>query len=126
VNQEQLDNFIERYLAMWHEPDPERRREIVEALWAEDAENKSRKFAFHGHAEIIPRVTRAHDEYVASKGFVFRSSGNTDAHNNVVKFFWEMVPRNGGPIEARGLDVFVLREDGRIGALYHFLEPLST
>jgi hypothetical protein len=54
---------------MWHEPDPERRRTIVAALWADDAENYTSKFV------------------------------------------------------VRGMDIFVLREDGRIHALYQFSEP---
>jgi hypothetical protein len=126
MDQEELGNFIERYIAMWHEPDPVRRRERVLALWAEDAENCTRKFAIRGLDEILPRVTRAHEQYVSAQGCVFRSVGNADTHHGVVKFFWEMAPRDGGPIEARGLDIFVLREDGRIRALYQFAEPLPA
>jgi hypothetical protein len=74
---------------------------------------------------ILERVTRAHENWVASKGFMFRPAGNSDAHNHVVKVFWEMLPRNGGPLEARGLDIFVLEEDGRIRSLYQFPEPLT-
>ena len=120
---EQLDRFIQRYLAMWHEPDQQRRHDLVSRLWAEDAANYSRRFAFHGLAEIAGRVDRAHDEWVAAKGFRFQSAGNTDAHNNIVKLFWEMVPRDGGPVDSRGLDIFLLTDDGKIRALYHFAEP---
>ena len=35
-----------------------------------------------------------------------------------------MVPRAGGPVDSRGLDIFVLTDDGRIRALYQFAEPL--
>ena len=110
---------------MWHEPDSVRRREIVDALFAEGAENYTRRFAARGRDEIIARVARAHKEWVASRGFVFRPSGDTDAHHHVIKFFWEMLPKAGGSIEARGLDIFVLREDGRIHALYQFNEPIA-
>jgi hypothetical protein len=126
MDQEQLSTFIKRYLSMWHEPDPARRREIVVGLWAEDGENYTPRFAVRGFDEIIPRVTRAHDAYVASKGFVFRPAGNADTHHNVIKFVWDMVPKTGGPTEARGLDIFVLREDGRIRVLYQFGELLPA
>jgi len=121
-----LQTFIARYVGMWHEPDGARRRAIVESLWAADAENNSRRFAIRGLEEIVARVARAHDEWVAQKKFVFRPIGNTDAVGNVVKFFWEMVPRDGGPREALGLDIFVLQDDGRIRALYQFAEPLPA
>jgi hypothetical protein len=125
LNQNQLDDFIARYIGMWHESDPQRRREIVRGLWSEDAENITRRFVVRGLAEITARVDRAHQEWVASKGFVFRPAGNTDTHNNLVKFFWEMLPRDGGPIEARGLDIFVLTDERRIRSLYQFGEPLN-
>jgi len=126
MNQQQLDKFIARYVAMWHEPDPHRRSEIVQDLWAADGENRSRRFALKGHDAIVARVARAHEEWVAQKGFVFRPAGNTDALDDVAKFLWEMVPKDGGPREALGLDVFLLRQDGRIRALYQFAEPLAA
>jgi len=124
MDQQHLDGFIGRYVGMWHEPDASRRSEIVRELWAHDAENRSRRFSIRGLDAIVARVTRAHDEWVAEKGFVFRPVGNTDTLGNVVKFFWEMVPKNGGPREALGLDIFLLADDGRIRALYQFAEPL--
>ena len=128
----QIDSFITRYMAMWHEPDAQRRHAIVRSLWAEDAENITRRFSAHGMAEIIARVDRAHHEWVADRHFIFRprsgagAAGAVDAHNQLVKFSWEMLPRDGGAIEARGLDVFQLRQDGRIGALYQFAEPIDA
>jgi len=124
MSEQQLNDFIERYVAMWHEPDATRREALVRSLWAEDAGNYTRRMVARGIDEIIGRVTRAHEEWVASKGFVFRRWGSVDAHNGVVKFFWEMVPRAGGAVESRGLDIFILRDDGRIGSLYQFGEPL--
>ena len=44
----QLESFINRYMAMWHEPDAQRRHAIVRSLWSEDAENITRRFSAHG------------------------------------------------------------------------------
>lgn len=123
MEKEKLDKFITRYVSMWHEPDPVRRRQIVSELWAEDGEDYTSKVAARGIEEIIARVTRAHEEWVAQKGYIFEPAGNTDSHHNVIKFFWKMLPKNGGPIVSRGLDIFVLGENGRIHVLYQFLEP---
>jgi hypothetical protein len=125
MDQEQVNTFINQYVSMWHEVDPARRRELVSALFAEDAEDYTHKLAVRGTDQIVARVARAHEDWVASRGFVFRPAGSTDAHHHVIKFLWEMLPKAGGPIEARGLDVFVLREDGRIRALYQFNEPIA-
>ena len=119
------DSFLTRYMAMWHEPDAARRRALVQGLWAEGAENLTRNFTAHGMEAIVARVARAHEEWVARQGFIFRPAGPTDGHNHLIRFTWEMVPRAGGPAQARGLDVFVLDGDGRIRSLYQFAEPLA-
>jgi hypothetical protein len=124
MNPVEVDTFIASYIAMWHENDAQLRRKMVFELWAEDAENITRRFFVRGLAQILPRVDRAHQEWVASKGFMFRPAGNTDSHNNLIKFYWEMLPRSGGPVEARGLDIFVLNAKGKIQSLYQFPEAL--
>ena len=129
MDQEAITTFIHDYVAMWHEHDPQRRHEIVRRLWAADAENASRTFVVRGLAEITGRVDRAHAQWVVEKGFVFRPldpAAPADGHHDVVRFRWEMVPQAGGAAAARGLDIFVLRDDGRIGALYQFGEPLPV
>jgi hypothetical protein len=126
MDKTRLDEFVSRYIAMWHEPDDQRRHDIVRGLWADDAENFTARFSVRGVAEIIARVDRSHREWVASKGFVFRAAGNTASHNHLVKFLWEMLPRGGGPLEARGLDIFVLDAHGLIRSLYQFGEPLPA
>jgi hypothetical protein len=119
----QLREFIHRYVAMWHEPDPRRRRDIVQGLFTEDAEDYTTQTVARGLDEIHARVTRAYEEWVAAKSYVFEPTGNTGAHHHLVKFFWQMRPRSGGLIVSVGLDIFVLREDGRIRTLYQFIEP---
>lgn len=126
MEQLQLDNFINSYLAMWHEADRERRHALVRSLWTEDAENISRTFSIRGMDQVIARVDRAHNDWVAGKGFVFRPQGSATAHHHLVKFSWEMLPAAGGALEARGLDIFVLAQDGRIRSLYQFGEPLPA
>jgi len=119
------ERFLGRYMAMWHEPDAARRQALVQELWAGDAENITRNFTARGMEAIVARVAKAHDEWVARQGFIFRPAGHADGHNHLIRFTWEMVPGVGGPAQARGLDVFVLGEDGRIRSLYQFAEPLA-
>lgn len=125
VDQNEVKRFIMRYVAMWHEADPARRKEIVLDLWRNDAENVTSKFVVRGIDDILARVHRAHEEWVASKGYKFEPTGNTDSHHNLIKFFWQMVPKSGGPVAAKGLDIFVLGDDDRIQALYQFSEPVK-
>lgn len=126
MDPQQLDAFLASYLAMWHEQDAARRHALIHELWASDAENITRSFTAAGIGQIVQRVDRAHAEWVSRQDFVFRPCGTADAHNNLVRFSWEMLPRAGGAIEAKGLDILVLNTTGKIRSLYQFAEPLPA
>ncbi|MGI5243582.1 hypothetical protein [Dactylosporangium sp. CA-139066] len=134
-----LQRLVESYVAVWNEPDPQRRRAAVRELWAPDAVHvlqppeEIRRAAAgigfdhpvleaRGHDALDVRVARAHDEFVAPGAYVFRARGDADRLRDVVKFRWEMVPRAGGPAAGTGLEVLLLAADGRIAADYQFIE----
>jgi hypothetical protein len=134
-----LEHLVESYVAVWNEPDPDRRRVAVRELWAPDAvhllqpPDEMRRAAAgigfagqvleaRGHDALDVRVTRAHDEFVAPGAYVFRARGDAERLRDVVKFRWEMAPRDGGPVAGVGLEVLVLAPDGRIAADYQFIE----
>jgi hypothetical protein len=134
-----VKDLTSRYVAAWNEPDPARRRQAIQALWAEDgihvlqppAEFRqaaaglgftSAALEARGHDELEVRVTRAYQDFVAPGQFTFRPRDNADALRNVVKFSWEMVPAGGGEATATGLEILILGPDGRIEADYQFIE----
>ena len=45
-----------------------------------------------------------------------------DAHHNVARFGWELVPAGGGESIVEGFDVAVTADDGRIGSVLGFLD----
>ena len=118
-----VTELIDRYLAMWHEPNAERRREIITELWSADGADVLRSLDARGYEAIEGRVTRAHEKWVRDGGFVFRMRGNLARHHNVVKFNWEMVPAGGGEANSLGFDFFILGADGRIRVCYQFGDP---
>jgi hypothetical protein len=118
-----IATFIDRYVGIWNDPDAERRRRSVAALWTEDAEHFTRNIEARGHDELTARVARAHDEFVAKGGYVFRARTAPDVHHDAVRFVWEMVPASGGAVAAVGTSVMVLAGDGRIRLEYQFPDP---
>jgi hypothetical protein len=38
-----LNDLVDRYVSMWNEPDPDRRRQSIAALWAAGAMPKRRR-----------------------------------------------------------------------------------
>src|SRR6185503_6994568 len=51
--------FVDRYVNIWNEPDPQRRRETVRELWQEDARHLARTIEAAGHDGIEIRVANA-------------------------------------------------------------------
>ncbi|NEC66618.1 hypothetical protein [Streptomyces sp. SID9727] len=134
-----IHELTDRYVAVWNEPDAERRRAAVRALWSADAvhvlqppkeiREAAEGLGFdrllleaRGHEALDFRVTRAHEEFVAPGTFVFRSRGDAGRLHDLVKFHWEMAPRDGGEAAGVGLEILVLGADGRIVSDYQFIE----
>jgi hypothetical protein len=131
--------LVERYVAMWNDPDPAVRSTTVRDLWAtdgaqllqppEDMREEAARIGFinpvleaRGHDALEARVTRAHEEFVRPGQFRFRLHGDAARLANVIKFRWEMVPIAGGPVAAVGLEFLILDAHGRIQSDYQFIE----
>ena len=74
-----------------------------------------------GHAALEARAKSAHDAFVAAGGFTFRRRDDVDRLDDVIKFTWEMVSREG-ELAGAGLEVLVLAPDGRIRTDHQFIE----
>ncbi len=131
--------LVERYVALWNEPEPDARRAMVRELWATDGAqilqppqellDRAAQIGFvnpaleaRGHGELEARVTRAHAEFIAPGQFRFRRRGQVTRLREVVKFWWEMVPVAGGEPAGIGLEFLILGPDGRIRTDYQFIE----
>ena len=83
-------DLVERYSAMWNEPDPPLRREMIRSVFAPDStlaveppeeiRDMARNVGIprpmlevNGYDELEIRVTRAHDEFVAPGTYFSKS-----------------------------------------------------
>lgn len=130
------NELADRYVAIFNEPDPERRHAAVRALWSEGGVqvlNPPREvreaaatlamspiFESRGHAELEARVTRAYEQFNAK--YEFRRSGEAARLQDVLTFRWEAVLRDSGEPDGAGRHVFMLDPDGRIRLDYLFVE----
>lgn len=120
-----LTSVVNRYMAVWNEPDPTIRRKRIQELWPEDGATCHRLLDARGYDAIEARVREAHEKWVRDGGYVFRARPNVVGHHNVAKFNWEMIPAKGGEIAAIGFDFFVLTDDERIQSDYMFNETYT-
>ena len=135
----QAEQLADRYLALWNEPDADRRQRMIAELWIEDGAQilqppqEMREIAAspgiglaatleaRGHAELEARAATSYEHWVGSEGLSFRGRDDVDRLNDVVKFHWEAVSP-GGEVTAVGLVFLVLGADGRIRRDYVFIE----
>lgn len=116
----EINRLVERYIALWNEPDAEKRNKTISELWTEDGAQFLPSQTFRGQRALIERVSSAHEEFVKAGGFLFKQLGEADALHDAVKFTWEMVPATGGAAAASGLIFLILSDDGRIRLDYQF------
>jgi hypothetical protein len=131
-------DFADKYMALWGEPDAGRRRRMIAELWTEDGRHilqppqEIREIAAQpgiglppilearGYEQIEARATSAYEHWVGSEGLTFRGRDDADRVGDVVKFHWEAITADGETF-AVGLNFLMLAADGRIERDYTFV-----
>jgi hypothetical protein len=115
-----LAPVIDRYIAMWNEREPERRRELVAATVTEDATYLDPAMSGEGVSGIDEMIAGAQQQFPDHR---FELSSGPDAHHDVVRFGWKLYGPAGDAPVAAGLDFATVADDGRLRAITGFLEP---
>jgi hypothetical protein len=132
------DTLVEKYLALWNEPDADRRRRTIAELWTADGRHilqppqeiraiaaqpgiaMTATLEARGYEEIEARATSAYEHWVGSEGLSFRGRGDAERLGDVVKFHWDAIAPDG-EVTAVGLCVLVVAAHGRIERDYTFI-----
>src|SRR5215468_7526060 len=112
-------DLIQRYLATWNESNPDARRAAIESVWAEDGRYLDPLTVATGHDAISTLIGTVQQQV---PGYGFCLVNDVDAHHNVARFSWALVPDDGGESIAEGFDVVLTDPDGRIGSVLGFLD----
>jgi hypothetical protein len=130
--------LAQNYVALWNEPDADRRRRMIAELWTEDGTHilqppqEIRAIAAQpglamtailkaqGYDEIEARAASAYEHWVGSEGLSFRGRDDAERLADVVKLHWEAIAKDG-TLFAVGLSFLVLAADGRIERDYTFI-----
>ena len=117
-----MQEIIEKYIACWNERDPQRRRALIDHVWAADASYTDPLADLRGRAEIDAGVAAAQQQF---PGMVFSLAGPVDANHNQARFTWNLGPAGGEPVVV-GFDVAVLNGDGQIRSVHGFLDKVPA
>ena len=115
------DTTVRRYIEMWNEGDPQRRRELVAQVVSEDATYVDPLMEGQGVEGIAAMIGAAQQQYADHS---FALVAGPDAHHDRVRFSWSLSP-NGGEAIAIGHDFATVDGDGRMRSITGFLEQPS-
>jgi hypothetical protein len=117
-----LVELIDRYCAVWNEPNPGRRAELLAQVWAQDATYTDPSVHAATPGELLAHIEKVRARRPGSK--VLRTSG-IDFHHGLARFSWHVVQADG-PALPEGLDIAEVSPDGkRIRRIVGFFGPLQ-
>ncbi|MFK0191842.1 nuclear transport factor 2 family protein [Kitasatospora sp. NPDC090308] len=116
------EELARRYVRLWNEPDPDRRRAAVAELFAPAVAHRTPTTAVDGRAALTERIALAHAAWVRDTGHAFRLLPGTDGHHGVVRLRWEMVRAASGECVSAGTDLLGLDPAGLVLTDHQFID----
>ncbi|MFC4020346.1 nuclear transport factor 2 family protein [Micromonospora sp. GCM10011542] len=116
-----FDQLAERYIAIWNETEPARRRKDIDDLWAPEGRYVDPLAVAEGRAAIDATIAAVQSQF---PGMMFRLAGPVDGHHNQVRFTWALGPQDG-EAQIVGFDVAVIDDNGRLTQVLGFLDRVA-
>src|SRR5258708_31160137 len=101
-----LTNLIDRYIAMWNEPDAARRRDLIARTWTMAASYVDPLLQGEGRAGIDAAVQVVQAKF---PGHRFSRTSAVETHHDRVRFTWALAP-DGGAAIVTGTDFGVIAD----------------
>jgi hypothetical protein len=114
----EIATVVERYIDIWNETDPERRRAIVAETFTDDAAYLDPIMSGNGPDGIDAMIAGAQAQFPEHR---CELTAGPDAHHDRVRFAWRVVSPDGTPVIA-GVDFARVGDDGRLHDVTGFLE----
>jgi hypothetical protein len=109
-----------RYIELWNERAPNRRREILAANWTSDARYIDPLMSGDGHDGVDALIAGVQQKF---PDFKFTLIGEPNGFGEHVRFSWGLGP-DGTDNPIKGTDFAVLSNDGRIKSITGFLDQV--
>jgi hypothetical protein len=118
-----MTTVVERYIAIWNETDPRKRRDLIGWTFTEDAAYLDPMLSGEGHAGI---ETMFEGVFAQLPGARVSLSGEPDAHHDWVRFSWTLVLPGDSESFIEGTDVGLIGPDGRFERIVGFLDKVPA
>jgi len=118
----EMDEYAERYVALWNELDAQTRRSSAQRLYASNGRLATASSERDGLDEVIAHIDKVVRELIGPDKHWFRPSG-TVGHHDLVLLRWEMITARTGSIADWGINALVVDGDQRIVCDTQFVAP---
>jgi hypothetical protein len=113
--------LIDRYCAVWNEPDASIRADLLASVWADNATYTDPAVHAASAAELLAHIAGVRARRPGAR--VLRCSG-VDVHHAIARFDWHVVQADGAVLR-EGIDIALLSPDGtRIERIIGFFGPV--
>jgi hypothetical protein len=117
-----ITSTLDRYLAMWNEPESRLRAEQARAVWARDGRLVDPLIDAVGPDEIAAAIGKLRDQM---PGHSLTRTTVIDAHHDQARFGWT-VNAPDGSVALAGIDVVTFTADARIQAAIGFFGDMEV
>jgi hypothetical protein len=78
--------ILDRYRAVWGEPDADARRAAIAQLWEPDGVEYVEGVQFRGYRELEDRIAHAYETFLASGQYVVTMADDAARHDDIITF----------------------------------------
>jgi hypothetical protein len=119
-----LATLVNRYIEGFNETDADRRHDLIEQLFTEDARYTDPQVEVTGREQIDAYIGQTQ---AAFPGYVFTLGGDIDGHHGQARFSWHATAPGESEAAYVGFDVLVADDDdGRVRSVYGFLDRVPA
>lgn len=119
--------LVDRYTALWNEPDGGLRRRAIAELWTADGVEYVEGARFTGHDELDARVAEAYNAFVAGGRYRAADAADTRCHDDLVTFTIQLIGVDTGEIAWAARVFLLLDAAGKIREDYQLtVQPLAA
>jgi hypothetical protein len=117
-----LERSIDTYCRAWSEPDPDKRRELLQEVWGERATYTDPRADISGLEELVAHIGGILAGRPGAR--VVRTSA-VDSHHGLARFAWRVVQADGAMLP-EGIDFAEVSSDGKLSRIVGFFGPLAA
>jgi len=120
-SQATLDDTVRAYCAAWSELNLERRRELLEKVWANEGNYTDPLSHVEGREALVKLIDGFLQQYPGSKVV---ASSHADFHHGMLRFTWKFIGSDGKTVN-EGIDFGVVGSDGKFQQIVGFFGAIK-